>query len=135
MYADTLRDRVTVQQAVLTDDNGGGQTHTWSAVFSWKCRAVQLDGRMLVDVYKRETNEEGYRFFGEDRIVTTDGETSFHRLLRKAGKERFLLLWQGDRTLAVMGMRKPAAGTSDHFAENFWVDAIETPEGVGYYDD
>jgi hypothetical protein len=137
MIADTYRDRITLQQVSWTDDTGFGQdvsTPPWAAVLPLKCRVVQLSGNVAVDVYGREAHEEVYRVFVDDRIPTTDSERSLHRLLRKPSETRFRFLWQGNRTMTPIGMRYPAAGTSDHHAQRMWIDCLETPEGVGYVD-
>ncbi len=134
MYADTLRDRITLQQVTLTDDAAGGHAASWDGVMPLKCRVRQLSGKEVIDTYGREANEEVYRVNTQDRIPTTNSERSLHRLLRKMGQARFRFLWQGDRTITPIGMSKPAGGTSDHFADIMWIDCIETPEGRGYQD-
>lgn len=134
MYVDTLRDRITLQQVTLTDDLGGGSTHSWDGVLSLKCRVIQLSGKEVIDTYNREANEEVYRVFVEDRIPNTNGERSLHRLLRKPGEERFRFLWQGDRSITPIGMRRPGAGTGNSTNDILWIDCLETPEGRGYQD-
>lgn len=137
MYEDHLRDRITLEQASYTDDTGGGQTlatDAWVPVLSLVCRITQLEAKTAVDVYGRESNEDVYRVYFGDRIHRTLGETSLHRLLRKSGQREFRFLWQGDRTISIVGMSKPAAGLHDHLANVFWVDCVEAPEGVGYQD-
>lgn len=137
MYADQLRDRITLQQFASTDDTGFGQTPAsvpWPAVCSLKCRVTQLSSKTAVDVYGREANEDVYRVYVSDRIPRTDGETSLHRLLRKPSEAKFRFLWRGDRTITPVGMQKPAGGMHDHLADVFFIDCLETPEGVGYQD-
>ena len=134
MYADHLRDRVILQQDTLTDDNGGGQTSSWSAVLPLRCRVTQLSADTVARTYGREDNRLVYRVFCEDTIVRTDGERSLHRLLRKPGEAKFRFLWQGDRTITPIALQRPAGGTHDHLADVIWIDCLETPEGVGYAD-
>lgn len=134
MYADTLRDRILLQQVTLTDDAAGSNTAVWGGVLSLKCRVVQLSGKEVIDTYGREANEEVYRVFVEDLIPTTDSERSLHKLMRKPGEERFRFLWDGDRTITPIGMQRPRAGVSNTAADMLWIDCVETPEGRGYQD-
>jgi head-tail adaptor len=128
-------DRILLQQVTMTDDGAGGNTATWDGVLSLKCRVIQLSGREVVDTYQREANEEVYRVMVEDRIPYTDSETSLHRLLRKAGEERFRFVWQGDRTITPIGMQRPGEGMSHNIVlDLLWIDCVETPEGRGYQD-
>lgn len=137
MYEDNLRDRIVLEQFSSTDDGGGGQTpasDAWVPVLNLTCRVTQLDGKTAIDVYDRSSNEDTYRAYFVDRIPRTSGETSLHRLLRKPGQAAFRFLWQGDRTMSIMGMSKPAGGMHDHLANVFYVDCVEAPEMVGYPD-
>ena len=134
VYADHLRDQIILQQNTLTDDNGGGQTSSWSPVLPLRCRVTQLSATVSSRIYQREGAEDVYRVYCEDKIVRTDGERSLHRLLRKPSEAKFRFLWQGDRTITPIGMERPAAGTHDHLADVIWIDCLETPEGVGYAD-
>ena len=134
MYADTLRDNLTLQQLTETDDLAGGFTHTWTAVLRIKCRVVQMSAEYSSRVYGRETNFMVLRVEAADRIPTTDGEQSLHKLLRKRGETQFRLLWRGDRTISPIRLQLDPSGRDNHMQNMVTIDCIETPEVVGFAD-
>lgn len=134
MLIDRHNDNVQLQQVTLTDDLAGGHTATWTGVMRLKGRMRQLSGREVIDTYQREANEDVHRWMTVDRIPQTDSERSLHRLLRKSGEERFRILWEGDRSMTIIGVNRPSGGNVNAAADAVYIDCIETPEGRGYQD-
>lgn len=131
-YLDQMRDTATLQQSVETDDSYGG-TEVWTNRVSFPCIARQMSAAKL-GTYGRTGVELGISFDVDDRITRTQGKLSLYELLIEPDQDAYRILFQGTRTMTIVGTTKLSQNIHNTMSMVLRLDTIEAPERVGRMD-